>query len=169
MLLFRPIALLLLIMTVSSCGFKPMHKDGETFINNKTASSAKVYIENIPNRDGQQLRNLLIDRIYTNGRPKQATYKLKLSPLKERLVGLDIKKDASSTLTQKTISSKMELINNISGKVVMTRLLRVSNSHNVLGNQFANNMSERAITDNMLREMSDEAVNELNLYFYNKH
>ncbi len=168
MSLFRALFLFLLISTVSACGFKPMYKNGSTFNNGQSIPSAAVYIDNIPDRDGQYLRNLLIDRIYTSGRPINATYKLKLSPLKERLVGLDIKKDASSTITQKTLSTKMELINNTTEKVVMTRRLRVSGSHNVLDNQFANSVSERAITNSLLREIADHAVNELNLYFYNK-
>lgn len=168
MSLFRALFLLLLISTVSACGFEPMYKNGTTFNNGQPIPSSVVYIDNIPDRDGQYLRNLLIDRIYTSGRPTEAAYKLKIYRLKEKMIGLDIKKDASSTITQKTISTKMELINNETEEVVMTRRLKVSGSHNVLDNQFANSVSERAITNNLLREIADHAVNELNLYFYNK-
>jgi len=77
-----------------------------------------VAIDNIPDRPGQELRNLLIDRFYVDGRPAQTNYHLKIA-LTMTEIQLGIQTDATSTRSQLNMTAKYTLVDN-AGKTVLT-------------------------------------------------
>jgi len=145
---------------VSSCGFEPLYakKSIET-------SLPDIDIANIPDRDGQYLRNLLMDRLYTHGRPADALYQLKFSPLDKNLVYMGIEKNATATRSQMQIATHMELIETHSGKSLLQRDLKAVGAYNLLDNQLATLVSQQNTTESVLQELRDDALTELDLYF----
>ncbi len=131
-------------------------------------STPDIDIANIPDRDGQYLRNLLIDRLYVNGRPADAPYQLKFSPLGKSIVNLGVRKDATSTRAQMQITTQMQLIDKGTGKVLLQRDFKTAGAYNLLDNQLATMVSQQNITESILQELKDSAVTELNLYFRRK-
>lgn len=168
MSLFRAL-LLCLTISLSACGgFEPMLAAKPDAQMQTGAAMPDIEIGNIPDQEGQYLRNVLIDRLYTDGRPAAALYQLSFSPLLKDIMNLGIQKDATATRAQMQITTQMQLIEKSTGKVVLRRDLKTVGAYNLLDNQLATLVSQRNITESILQEMGDNAVTELNLYFRRK-
>lgn len=152
-------------LSLAACGFEPMYAKSNDGGRQLATALPDIAIDNIPNRDGQYLRNLLMDQLYTHGRPAEAPYLLTFSPLEKDIVNLGIRKDATATRAQIQISSRMKLIERVTGKTVLTRDFRSVGAYNLLDNQFATLVSQQSITESLLQEMRDSTVTELSLFF----
>jgi LPS-assembly lipoprotein len=79
--LARPLSALLLLlpMTVGGCGFKPLYgeQDGQT---NISAEMKEIYVDNIPERLGQQVRLALQESMAQDGPEDPHKYRLQVSP-----------------------------------------------------------------------------------------
>jgi len=160
----KQLAVLGLCLLLPSCGFQPMygkHAGGQTV----AAMHQNIRIENIPDRDGQFLRNMLLDRLNDDGRPADARYVLEVAPLKKEIVNQLVTKDATYTRALMKISTEVRLVDTVYGKTVLERRFLSSGSYNLLDNQFATIVSRDSMTDNLLREMSDNMLTAINLYF----
>ena len=157
-----------LILGVTACGFEPMYGTKSPATQAVDQALPNIDIGNIPDRDGQYLRNLLIDRLYTSGRPDAAPYTLNFSRLNKNIVDIGIQKDATATRAQIQITTHMDLIDKTSGKAVLQRDLKTVGAYNLLDDQLSTLVSQQNITDSILQEMRDDAVTELSLYFRRK-
>lgn len=163
--LFAAALMLALVLATASCGFKPMYGEGR-----KSAAAAdykNISIDNIPDRDGQYLRNMLLDRLAADAGGGSA-YTLKVVDLKKTVTDASLRKDATYTRGEMEIDATLELIDNSTGQIVLKRPLRSVGSYNLLDNQFATIVSEQTVTENALNEMSDSIVTEISLYFTRK-
>ncbi len=170
----RQIALTLLLcgsaFGLSGCGFTPMY--GESSGEGAQASSiqsdfGQVAIENIPDRDGQYLRNALIDRFYRDGRPVQPKYKLMVQPIRETTTDLDITKSSDATRGQLKLTTAMSLVDMGTGETVLKRNLISIGSYNILGSEFTNRVTEQNTRDNALNDLARQI--ELQVGLYLKH
>jgi LPS-assembly lipoprotein len=152
---------LFLTAGLSACGFESLRAPK----NQLSVSRPDIEIGNIPDREGQYLRNLLIDRLYTHGRPADAAQQLKFSPLDKNISNIGIQSDATATVAQMQISTQMQLVEKATGAVLLQRRLKAAGSYNLLDNQLATLVSQQNVTENILRGLGDDAVMELNLYF----
>jgi LPS-assembly lipoprotein len=152
------------VLSLGACGFQPMHGK-----NSAGAQISQEYrniaIANIPDRDGQYLRNMLIDRLYLAGRPADARYDLQILGLNKEITNALIRKDATYTRALMKITANLKLVDRETGKAVLERKLQASGSYNLLDNQFATLISRDNLTENLLRELSDTVVTSLNLHF----
>jgi len=167
MLLFKKKLTLFLICSlffISACGFQPIYA---TRPNGPDISQqlAQIQITNIPDRSGQKIRNLLIDRMYTQYRPKNPLYTLSIFSIKEIRRSLGIKKDASATRSQIVITLNLNLIETATGKSVMKRALKSTNSYNILDSQFTTMVTEKDARERALSQLSDDIMTQLSLYF----
>ncbi len=156
------LALLLCLLTaLPSCGFAPLYGQ------HTQASLARndIDIENIPNREGQYLRNYLMDRLYTAGRPAATAYTLKFSTPAKTTTRLGVQRDATATRAELDISTEMQLVDAKTGQVVMKRTLKDSGAYNLLDNQMSTITSQQSTTENVLRAIGEQAMTELTLYF----
>lgn len=153
-------AVLALCLLLAGCGFAPLY--GGAGMSQKFAG---VQVENIPDRDGQHLRNLLIDRIYTGGRPENPRYALKIAPLTTTATELGIQKDATVTRTGIEITAHMMLVDRSSGKVVLARTLHAVGGYDVLDQQYATLVTRQNVTEHILAELADGVTQALSLYF----
>jgi len=155
-------------LILSSCGFEPMYGTHSAATEAIDTALPNLDISNIPDRDGQYLRNLLIDRLYTHGRPEDALYTVTFSRLTEAISNLGIDKQATATRAQIQILTHMELIDKSTGKPVLQRDLKVVGAYNLLDDQLSTLMSKQNVIDSVLQELRDDAVTELSLYFRRK-
>jgi len=152
------------LLSLGACGFKPLYgKDSAGA--QISAQYRDIAIANIPDRDGQYLRNMLIDRLYLAGRPADARYDLQVLSLHKDIQNTLIKKDATYTRALMKITATLVLKDRATGEVLLERKLQASGSYNLLDNQFATLISRDNLTENLLRELSDTIVTSLNLYF----
>lgn len=149
---------------LAGCGFQPMYgkQSGSQTVQDVHRN---IRIENIPDRDGQYLRNMLLDRLNDDGRPADARYVLEVAPLQKEILNQLVRKDATYTRALMKISTTIRLVDTVTGKPVLERKLLSSGSYNLLDNQFATVVSRDSMTDNLLREMSDNIVTAVNLHF----
>ena len=122
-------------------------------------------IGNIPDREGQYLRNALIDRFYRSGRPVNAAYDLDIDRITETLVDLDITKSSDATRGQLKVQTRLKLIGRASGSVVLERDVRSITSYNILGSEFATRVTEDNARTNALDDLARQIEMQLNLYF----
>ncbi|HBM90519.1 MAG TPA: hypothetical protein DD400_01380 [Rhodospirillaceae bacterium] len=163
MLLLRQAALFSLLLLVTSCGFSPVygpHKEVKTSV---AKAMNNVAINNIPNRHGQILRNHLIDRLYTNGRPIKPTTQLHVNlTVSERNLG--IQKDATASRSQLTIWAPYSLKNK-RGQTLFEGKAHSVVSYSKLDAQYGTVTAQRNAYARALREISEQIVNRLSLYF----
>jgi LPS-assembly lipoprotein len=162
--IFAASALFAACLFLAACGFQPMYGDKGDAATNVNYSA--VDIENIPDRNGQYLRNQLIDRLYLNGRPAETLYTLKVASLKTVTTNLGIRKDASSTRAMAEVDTTIQLVEKATNKVLLQRDVRATGGYNELDNQFATIVSRQSVEEHMLEELADDIVTELGLYFH---
>jgi len=151
-------------LQLSACGFTPLYGKAA----NDPAIAAelnRVHIDNIPDREGQYLRNALIDRFYSDGRPDNSIYRLNIAPVLESLTDLDITKSSDATRAQLRLTSRMVLFERATGKVLLERNLNSITSYNILQSQFTTRVSEDNARLNALDDLARQIEQQLALYF----
>lgn len=151
----------LLLSCLSACGFSPVYNRGGQAL----PAFGQIHIDGIPDREGQYLRNALMDRLYRGGRPADPVYTLKLSRIEEHKSELDVTKGSDATRAQLRLSAKMRLVDNASGKTVMQRDLSSTASYNILQSQFTTRVSEQNTRENVLDDLARQAETQLALFF----
>ena len=147
----RTVTAVLLAATLATggCGFAPLYKqvDGETSVSERFA---EIEIPSIPDREGQILRNDLIDRLYTQGRPADARYTLKIDPVNTSISSLGIRKDATATREQLTFSVHVQLVDRASSAVLLDRSVRAVGSYDILDSQYQTLVSRQTASERVL-------------------
>jgi LPS-assembly lipoprotein len=154
---FRGGIVLALCLLISGCGFTPMYAGGSP------AVGADIFIANIPDRDGQYLRNLLIDRLNPRGRPDAARYELKIEPLKITATDLGIQKDATVTRTEIEIEAHLVLAGKEKGEILLDRRVHAVGGYDVLDQQYSTLVTRQNVKEHILAELADDIVLSLNL------
>ena len=114
----RRYLVLITILLLPACGFAPTYGTrGENasspFV---TSGLDQIDIALIPDREGQYLRNALIDRFYKNGTPSAPQYLLEIPKVSENVAAFDITIDSEATRRQLKLSATMTLTNVPSGQ-----------------------------------------------------
>lgn len=144
------------LLMLAACGFTPMYGSSQQGVLNDVA------IENVPNREGQYLRNRLIDRFYTAGTPADPRYALSISRIVERRTELDVTKSSNTTRAELRLSTRIALRDKQSGAVILSRDLQSAGSYNVLSSQFTTRVSEDnvrlGILDDLARQIEQQVM-----------
>jgi LPS-assembly lipoprotein len=153
---------------LSGCGFTPMYGSQSNQSDVAIPSQlSQIAIDIIPDREGQTLRNALIDRLYQNGYPNAPIATLKVSQIKEARNELDLTKSSDATRAQLRMSSTMTLTDK-SGAVVLTRPLKTITSFNILGSEFATRVTEESARQSGLQDLARQIELNLSLYYNSK-
>ncbi len=153
----------------AACGFQPMYGSHSSIIGQEQSGIhekfAQIGISNIPDREGQFLRNALIDRFYDSGRPANPRYTLNVSKIIESTYDLDITISSDATRAQLTLTTDMSLVDNENKKEVLSRKLKASASYNIMESKFATRVSEQNTRENALNELARQIELQIALYF----
>ncbi|MCB9990202.1 MAG: hypothetical protein H6867_02335 [Rhodospirillales bacterium] len=161
-----PGILLLMSLSLPACGFTPLYGTDDTETQGAVATGMEqVYIDNIPDREGQYLRNALIDKFYRSGRPAHPAYTLSIQPIQESRSDLDITKSSDATRAQLRLSTVMTLTEQATGREIMRRKLTSITSYNILQSQFTTRVSEQSTRQNALDDLARQVETQLALYF----
>lgn len=159
------ISYLLPLLLLAACGFHPVYGVNKYTPVGAETKFAQIEISNIPDREGQFLRNELIDRLHRKGKDPLRPYYLDVDKLNESIRELDITIDADTTRAQLKISSTMRLIDTRTKEILISRGISSTASFNVLGSEFANNVSEQSTRENVLKDIARQIETQLALYF----
>ena len=163
----RPAAAVLwfgLALTVSACGFQPLYGRGDGQTLSTVEHMAAIRIAPLPDRIGQQMHNLLRDRLNPLGQPRKPGYRLDVR-LSETREELGIRKDETATRANLVLSVTFKLTELDSSRLLLQGNTSSVNSFNILTRQFATKFSESDARDRALRELSDDIRVRLGIYF----
>lgn len=152
---------LALAPALAGCGFQPLygtHAGSGTGRTEANAALMQVAIATIPERRGQQLRNLLIDRFYESGRPDHSRYRLEAS-FSAGEQKLAVRKDASAERAQLVMTAQYRLVDTTSGKPAFSASSRSFVSYNVPNDQFA----AMALVDSAYQRGLDQIADDITL------
>lgn len=154
------------LLILAACGFAPVYGSKGGGENGAAAAQlAQVDIANIPDREGQYLRNALIDRFYRSGRPSSPAYMLQVQNLREVLTDLDITKSSDATRGQLKLTATMTLRDAATREVLLTRNLHAVTSYNILASEFSTRVTEENARQNALDDLARQIELQLGLYF----
>ncbi|MEA1937837.1 MAG: LPS assembly lipoprotein LptE [Pseudomonadota bacterium] len=155
--------ILLLMLVLSGCGFSPLYAPDTQ----QAVSFDHIAIAAIADRDGQILRNALIDRMYVNESPVSPTHVLTVT-LTGHLVDMGIRKDATATRAQLKLEADFALALVESGESILSGHERVISGTNILDSEFGTLVAERNARDRALVVLADRITNRLALYLSNE-
>ncbi len=139
---------------LSACGFQPLYGD-KSYGAGATEKLANVDIGGIPDREGQKLRNLLIDRFYPTSRPSSTRYRLNVS-LTAAEEKLALQKDASAVRAQLHVNAPYTLTDTTTGAVVFQSRARSLITYNILEQHYAGVVTVENAYDRALEEISND-------------
>ena len=155
------VALTPVVLGTTACGFQPLYAGKGP--NSVAAKLEQVDIAVIPDRHGQELRNLLIDRFYTDGRPGNSQFLLvaSLTAMEQKLA---IQKDATATRAQLVVNAPYRLVEASTGKALLSANARSYISYNVLEQQYAGLVTVENAYQRALLEISNEITLRVSAY-----
>lgn len=157
---------LIFCLFLAACGFSPVYGTASHSKNSSAeANLDQISISIIPDREGQYLRNALIDRFYAHGEPKNPSYQLIINKINEQVSDFDITVDSEATRRQLRLTSNLKLVDKKTGEAVLTRSLLAITSHNVLESEFSTLVTEQSARDAALNELARQVERHLTLYF----
>ena len=157
---------LLMVFVLTACGFSPMYgkHSGAQKADVKTGLN-QIAIEIIPDREGQFLRNALIDRFYAGGMPSNPAYRLYIDKIQESVADFDLTLESEATRRQLYLSTKMRLVDTQTQKILLERQLSAITSHNVLESEFSTIVTEQSAREAALNDLARQTERHLALYF----
>ncbi len=161
---------LALVLGLAGCGFHPLYgsggKAGGTV--SQEAELATIRVNTIADRQGQKLRNYLIDDLQGEGQPPMPEHEL-IVTYTESQADLGLNNDATTTRGQLTIGVNFKLQDIHTGKVEMTNSAQQITGYNIQTSEFATILSRDDAEDRALKAIADNMAVRLALYFRNLH
>lgn len=152
----RLVLILAALIGLSGC-YQPLYGNkpiGSVAPSPQEAALNNVSIASIPERNGQKLRNFLIDRFYSYGRPQKTDFELvtRLTVVEEKL---GLQKDATTTRARLNITASYTLTDTRSHKVILTSTSHTFVSYSVLDQEYANLSERENAADRGLKEIAE--------------
>jgi LPS-assembly lipoprotein len=137
---------------LAACGFRPLHGGASP---TSSPALADIAISTIPDRSGQMLHNLLLDRISPTGAPASPRYLLDVQ-LTETVERLAIRRDETATRANLSVVAGFSLRRVADNAPVLAGAASSTGSFNILRNEFATLSAENDVRRRVLREISDD-------------
>jgi LPS-assembly lipoprotein len=153
-----------LCLLLTACGFHPQYGENRYTPVGAEDVLDRVEIANIPNREGQFLKNALIDRFHRAGTPTSAPLILQISTLQEQKTDLDVTQLSDATRGQLRLNTDFSLIRRDTGQAVLTRQVRAITSYNIFDSRFATRVAEDNARTNALNDLAGQIERQLVLY-----
>ncbi len=155
--------LLALLFLLAACGFSPIYGPKADKSSPVVDALSLVAIDNIPNENGQKLRNHLIDRMYFKGRPTNPAAFLSVS-LSDKTTSLGIKKDETASLVEMSLTAKYRLLDK-NRAPLLEGTARSVVLYSQLDAQYGTLAAQRNAYDRALTEVGEQIVGRLSLYY----
>jgi LPS-assembly lipoprotein len=153
----RTPAIIAMCVLLAGCGFHPMY--GRSL----EPALASIYVEPIPERDGYELRNTLIDALHSDGRTEGKLYRLKVT-LNESQQGIALQNDATITRYNNTLDAHYTLTN-AQGDVLTTGSQTELSDYNVVQSPYATLAAEQDSSKRAAQDMAERIHLDLGVWF----
>lgn len=151
------IAACLLLPLLSACGFQPLY-------GNATAPQlSSIFVEDIAERNGFELRTRLIDILDSDGVQTNKRYRLKIT-LSESSQGIALQNDATITRYNNRMEARF-VLTDASGKDVYRGTQSELSSYNVVQSPYATLAAEQDSGKRAVQDMAERIRLELAVWF----
>lgn len=151
------------LLGLANCGFQPLYGSGAE--NEAVANDlAAVRVEPLRERVGQQMHNLLRDRLNPKGQPTAPNYVLQVN-LTETNVKLGVRRDETATRANLKMLAEFSLRPVGGQSTLLTGRSSSTTSYDILSNPFATTVSEGDARERALNQVADDIRTRLALYF----
>ena len=151
------------LTALTGCGFSPLYAENEQGETVATELAA-IRIDPMRDRVGQQMHNLLRDRLNPTGQPVSPDYRLLLE-LTETRSELGVRRDETATRANLKLDANFYLRRAGSGEQILSGRSTSTTSYDILEEPFASTISERDARERALREVADDIETRLAVYF----
>jgi LPS-assembly lipoprotein len=131
MLFYRLLLSFCLCLLLGSCGFRPLYMTSEPISN----ICYPIKIKTIKDRNGQILRNQLLDILTPEGMPEKPKYILEIN-LTETIKAIGVNKDETTSRKEAILTAAMKLTDAKSGKILYTHSVISINSFEVISQDY---------------------------------
>jgi len=159
------LALPLLSLTLGGCGFKPLYGDYST-TPTAAAELAKISVDPISDRDGQELRIFLQDRFYGETGESKAVYHL-IVKINEGRSDEAVRKDNTATRSRQVLGASFALYGP-GHKPLTGGGSRAFAAFDILTEHYATVAAQRDAEERGMREIADDIQAQLIAYFSKK-
>lgn len=150
-------------LLLGGCGFTPMYGNKNDLTNpfkvNGLEELQAIKIGAIPNRDGQLLRNALLERLNPYGEPQSPQYRL-TTDLNFTKSGIAVRRDGTFQRYKVTGTANFSLIDLQTGKILYkdtaSQVSTFIVTDSTAGSAFSATVSERSEEKNLTRLIADE-------------
>ena len=154
------LALILVSLTLSACGLKPLYSGGSTGAVASTLGT--VMVEPIAGTNGWLMRNALNDRL---GSTQSASAKFRLVvALDDQIEGFGVRADDTVTRERRTLRARYQLISLTTGETVLDATAGADAGIDVVSSEYATIASENTALENLTQRVADQIVTRLSLY-----
>jgi LPS-assembly lipoprotein len=142
-----------LLLGLGACGFRPLHVPPDP-AQAGAGTLAETRIQPIQGRVGQQLHNLLRDRLNPAGQPRQPAYLLEID-LRQSIREQAIQTDETATRANLILRASYSLRAAATGAVLFHGSLASVNGYNILTDLYATRIAEEGALRRGLRDMAE--------------
>jgi|MDTB01.1.fsa_nt_gb LPS-assembly lipoprotein len=153
------------LLLLTSCGFQPIYGNIGTSVNqpNTEELMRRIDIGLINDREGQFLRNALIDRLHNSASPLTPLYTLSLTSITEARRSLDITKESDATIANLKLSTEMAFTRISDNKLLLKKKIWSTTSYNILESQFTTRVSQNYARENGLKNLAAQIERQVSL------
>ena len=156
----------LVLLLVAACGFQPLH--GERGRAGTTATDlAYVSVSPIPQRNGQLVRNELIELLRKAGPQGRPVFRLDIQ-LNEAREGLAFSRDDNVTRYNLRLNVSYLLVDERNGDDILKGQTRAIAAYNVVQSDYANLIAERDARARAARDIAEDIRTRLAVFFSNR-
>lgn len=146
---------------LSGCGFRPLY--GRSSVSGRPdvlEALARVRVRTIPDRQGQRLRQILREKLASNGETSAVELEVSLA---QQIQELGVRPDSTTSRANLIFIAGLALIEN--GARVYGDSVQAIVSYNILDDQYGTVSSQSDAEDRALRQIADEIKSRLGVYF----
>jgi LPS-assembly lipoprotein len=147
-----------LCVALAGCGFTPLYGGGKL-----SPQLSSIYVEEIPERNGFELRTRLIEVLNTDGLMAGKRYRLKVS-LSESSQGIALQNDATITRYNNRMEARY-VLTDAGGTVVTQGTQSELSSYNVVQSPYATLSAEQDAGKRAAQDMAERIRLELGVWF----
>ena len=160
----RRVALTLAIAAagLSSCGFRPLYAGGGDGL--AASELTQIAVGPIDERSGWFLRNALVDRLGGFSDDSAARYRLDVA-IDDDITRFGIRGDAAATRERRTLRARYQLVDLATGETLLDSTAGSDAGIDITSSEYATVAAEQTAAERLSREVADDIVNRLGLYF----
>jgi LPS-assembly lipoprotein len=151
------LAALCILPLLSACGFQPLYGS------NTAPQMSAIYVEDIPERNGFELRTRLIEILNTDGVQAGKRYRLKIT-LSDSSQGIALQNDATITRYNTRMQARY-VLSDAGGKELYRGNQSELSSYNVVQSPYATLAAEQDAGKHAVQDMAERIRLELGVWF----